>query len=144
MAWTTSPSCATHPRRYPSRSPKFDPIDSTALLTPDPQQRHSASRLRSQGARNGGEASRLRSSAPPDQGDRDVGERVRQGGVRFVHGDLYGLYALVCQHVVGDPRGDGLDQVARISGDDLRSSLNQRGVIQGPGELVGGRGGTQV
>ena len=70
----------------------------------------------------------------PVQHHGDVGELQRDRGLRLVQRHLDRAHPPVGQHVVGDPAGHRLDQVARLAADDRRRPLGQRAVVEGVGQ----------
>src|SRR6478736_8206798 len=58
-----------------------------------------------------------KSQTTPVDGESDVFEGRLDGGMWLVHGHLDGVHQRVAQAHVGDPLGQGLDQVDRVVGD---------------------------
>ena len=87
---------------------------------------------------------RLIADLRPMCDDRDVREYQRDRCGRLVEHDLDALDSRIFHDVVGDLRGDGLDEIARRSPDDRLRPLRQLAVVQVSGQIVRRRGGRQV
>src|SRR5690606_19671461 len=68
--------------------------------------------------------------------DDDVVEGQRDGRLRLVHGDVHGDDLRAGEHGVGDPLGDGLDEVHRVAAEDRVHVLRDEGVVDRLGEVV--------
>ena len=74
--------------------------------------------------------------------DGYVAKSQRDRCLGLVHDDFDGVNPGIGHHVLGDLRGDGLDEVARRTADDIGCPLGQYAVVEGVGQVVaGGRGG---
>ena len=74
----------------------------------------------------------------PGHRDRDVAERHPDGRLRLVHGDGDLVDGRVGEGVLGDERGEPLDEVVRLALDAGEGRGTDVAVVDGVREVVGG------